>query len=305
MSFNGSGTFNRLYNWVVDRDASVKIRADKMDAEMDGMATGLSTAICKDGQTTITANLPMGGFKHTGVADGSALTHYASMSQLQKNLVGWAAGGGTADAITCTLTPTLTALTDGMIIGIRASGANTIANPTFLPDGVGSALIIYKNGGQALVAGDIFGAGHEILLRYRLSATRWELLNPGVTISAFARTLLDDVAASDARTTLGLVIGTDVLAPSGSGTSLTGIRIQGLETIGIPAVAMYGRTTNGAATGSSESTTNKVMTKSLDFDTTTQEFAQFAFQFPKSWNEGTVTFQPVWTAASGSGTVVV
>jgi hypothetical protein len=25
---------------------------------------------------------------------------------------------------------------------------------------------------------------------------------------------------------------------------------------------------------------------------------------PKGWNESTVTFQPVWTAASGSGTVI-
>jgi hypothetical protein len=85
---------------------------------------------------------------------------------------------------------------------------------------------------------------------------------------------------------------------------LTGIRKQGLETIWVPAVAMYGRTTNGAAVGTSESTTNKVMTKSLDFDTATQEFAQFAVQFPKSWNKSTVTFQPVWTATSGSGGVV-
>jgi hypothetical protein len=112
------------------------------------------------------------------------------------------------------------------------------------------------------------------------------------------------ITAAAARTSLGLAIGTDVLAPSGSGSSLTGIHTQGLQTIWVPAVAMYGRTTNGAATGSSESTTNKVMTKSLDFDTTTQEFAQFAVQFPKNWNEGTVTFQPVWTAASGSGGVV-
>lgn len=178
MAYNGSGTFNRLYNWQVDRDAAVKIRADKMDAEMDGFATGLTTALTKDGQTTPTANLPMGTFKHTGVGDGSALTHYASVGQLQKNLAGWAAAGGTADAITCTFTPTLTSLTDGMIVGIRASGANTVVAPTFLPDGVGLALTITKAGGQALVAGDIFGAGHEILLRYRNSATRWELLNP-------------------------------------------------------------------------------------------------------------------------------
>jgi hypothetical protein len=36
----------------------------------------------------------------------------------------------------------------------------------------------------------------------------------------------------------------------------------------------------------------------LDFDTTTQEYAQFAFAMPKSWNEGTVTFIPHWSHAA-------
>lgn len=78
----------------------------------------------------------------------------------------------------------------------------------------------------------------------------------------------------------------------------------GKQTVWIPAAAMTARTTNGAASGTTESTTNKVMNKTLDFDTTTQEYAQFTIAFPKGWNEGTVTFVPYWTAASGSGTVV-
>lgn len=77
----------------------------------------------------------------------------------------------------------------------------------------------------------------------------------------------------------------------------------GKQTVWIPAAAMTARTTNGAATGTTESTTNKVMNKVLDFDTTTQEFAQFTVAFPKGWNLGTVTFIPYWTAASGSGGV--
>ena len=38
--------------------------------------------------------------------------------------------------------------------------------------------------------------------------------------------------------------------------------------------------------------------KVLDFDKTSDEFAQFAVAFPKSWNEGTVTFQAFFTATS-------
>jgi hypothetical protein len=120
----------------------------------------------------------------------------------------------------------------------------------------------------------------------------------GNVVSSFIETLLDDTDAAAARTTLG------ALGSGDAGTVLTGLRAQGLDTIWVPAVAMYGRITNGATAGVLESTTNKVISRSLDFDQTTQEFAQFAVQFPKSWNEGTVTFAPVWSAAAGSGGVV-
>lgn len=59
MAYNGSGTFNRIYNWQNDAANGINIRADRMDTEMTGMATGLSTAITKDGQTTTTAQIPL------------------------------------------------------------------------------------------------------------------------------------------------------------------------------------------------------------------------------------------------------
>jgi hypothetical protein len=38
--------------------------------------------------------------------------------------------------------------------------------------------------------------------------------------------------------------------------------------------------------------------KVLDFDASTEEHAQFSVAFPKSWNEGTVTFQVYWTPSN-------
>lgn len=79
---------------------------------------------------------------------------------------------------------------------------------------------------------------------------------------------------------------------------------QGKQTIWIPAATMTPRTTNGAAAGTVESPTSKVMRQTLDFDAAVTEFAQFAIAMPKSWNAGALTFQALWTATGGSGGVV-
>jgi hypothetical protein len=55
---NGSGTFTRVHNFATDKTNLVPVTASRMDAEIDGIATGLSTAICKDGQTSTSARIP-------------------------------------------------------------------------------------------------------------------------------------------------------------------------------------------------------------------------------------------------------
>jgi len=67
--FNGSGVFQRVRNWVADATAGIKIRADYHDTEDDGFAAGLSNTITKDGQTTITQNIPFNSKRITGLAD--------------------------------------------------------------------------------------------------------------------------------------------------------------------------------------------------------------------------------------------
>lgn len=88
----------------------------------------------------------------------------------------FAVAGGTADALTATF-GILPALADGLQFSVRAASANATATPTFNPNSLG-ALTICKLGGGALLAGDIAGAGHELILRYRASPARYELLNP-------------------------------------------------------------------------------------------------------------------------------
>jgi len=106
-------------------------------------------------------------------------------------------------------------------------------------------------------------------------------------------------------TTRGIVeLATDAEASAGTDTerAVTPAGLlaatTGVETIWVPAVAMVSRTTNGASAGTVETTTHDVMLKTLDFDATTAEYAQFAIRMPKSWNEGTVTFAPSWSHPS-------
>jgi len=86
--------------------------------------------------------------------------------------------------------------------------------------------------------------------------------------------------------------------PAISGASLTNLPISafGKATIWVPAVAMYPTTSNGCADiAQVEISAQKPEIKSLDFDASSDEYAQFAVSFPKSWNESTITFQTYWT----------
>ena len=125
---------------------------------------------------------------------------------------------------------------------------------------------------------------------------------------------VNEVEITNAATGNGPIIGasgeTNVdlnLNPKGSGVLKSGsaaVKIAGKETIWVPAVAMYPNTTNGCAGIAQVELSNGPEIKTLDFDKSSDESAQFAVAFPKSWNEGTITFQAYFTADStDTGTV--
>lgn len=96
-------------------------------------------------------------------------------AQAEAEIAQWAIAGGTANAIEVAYDTPVTELTDGMIVGFRASATNTTTTPTFARDGLESHTIV-KNAG-ALAAGDILDDG-EYLVRYNATAEVWKLLNP-------------------------------------------------------------------------------------------------------------------------------
>lgn len=73
----------------------------------------------------------------------------------------------------------------------------------------------------------------------------------------------------------------------------------GRHAIPITAGAMTPSVVAGCASlNTIASASNQPDIQTIDFDATTQEYAQFSIPMPKSWDEGTVTFKPIWSHAS-------
>ena len=118
--------------------------------------------------------------------------------------------------------------------------------------------------------------------------------------SAGIVTFKDDILLKDActigtATTAGAIAiaadGTVNLATAGATVNSAVIKTAGLDTIWVPATAMRPTSSNGcAAITDVETTAGRPDLQVLDFDKDADEAAQFSIAFPKSWNEGTITF---------------
>lgn len=149
-----------------------------------------------------------------GGTDG-ATTVPASSNALFDGLAGKsyipiAAAGGTVDAITADYTPNVS-LADRTVCMVVAAGANTTTTPTFAPDGL-TAHTIVKQGGAALVAGDIVAAGMVCILEYNLANTRWELLNPKGSAYTHPNHSGDVTSVADGAQTLVATAGVNAIA---------------------------------------------------------------------------------------------
>ena len=171
MSFNGSGVFtiDTAGNPVVeDTDISPTVHNETMTE----IAAGLSGCITKDGQTTITQNIPFNSKRITGLADGSSITDAVNVRNVIQNVGKYAATvGGTVDAITLTASPANNSLGAGDEYIFIAAGANTGA-VTVNVNGLGVKNLT-KNGTTALAASDIPAAG--ALVRITYDGTRFQL----------------------------------------------------------------------------------------------------------------------------------
>ena len=78
----------------------------------------------------------------------------------------------------------------------------------------------------------------------------------------------------------------------------------GKKTISIPGSAWQARASNGAATSTTESSTNKVNRKTIDFVDGSQTFAQAVIAMPKSWNLTTLSYRVYFDDTVANNSVV-
>ena len=159
---------------------------------------------------------------------------------------------------------------------VTLTGTETLTNKTLTAPKIGTS-ILDTNGNELFLLTATSSAVNE--LTYANAAT-----GNGPTFTASGETNVDIN-----------------INPKGSGVLKSGtaaVKIAGKESMWVPASAMYGATTNGADAQQVETTATRPDMKVLDFDAGTAEYAQFSVSMPKSWNEGTLTYQVYWTPAS-------
>ena len=159
---------------------------------------------------------------------------------------------------------------------VTLTGTQTLTNKTLTAPKIGTS-ILDTNGNELFLLTATSSAVNE--LTYANAATG---NNPSFTASG--------------ETNVGIN-----LVPKGSGVlqgNGSALKIAGKETMWVPAAAMYGPTTNPADAALVETTATRPDLNVWDFDASTQQYTQFTVAMPKSWNEGTVTYQVYWSPST-------
>ena len=162
MPFDGSGNYSRTNGtntgsttWASDAAAGTAILSSRHDTHDQDIATALSNCLCKDGQSTPSANLPMGGYKLTGMGAGSAATDSITLGQVQAGAVRWGGtSGGSATAHTISLSPAIAAYAAGQRFSFIVGATNTTTNPTLNINSLG-AITIKQSNSAALFLGQL------------------------------------------------------------------------------------------------------------------------------------------------------
>ena len=180
MTWDGSGTHNRIHNFSADASAGIQAQAVRFDAEFNDVSTALENCQTLTGETTPTANSPMGGFKHTGVAVATSTDNYLRADQQAQQTAIYIRDTNTGVSGTMSASAAVfpTAFTDGQRITVKVSAlASTSAPMVIIINGLSANIV--DNSGSALVGSYLFKDGMFDLI-YDSSASAFRMLNTSI-----------------------------------------------------------------------------------------------------------------------------
>jgi len=216
------------------------------------------------------------------------------------------AGGGLANVVSDT-TPQL-----GGNLDMNGKDIVTVSNATIdlAPNGTGTVVVRGNTNSGAIVFNCSANShGQKVYAQPHSASVTNTLMLPAGSDSVLLSRISIDTLTNKTLTSPKINENVVVTATATEINKLDGAGIlkqAGKETIWVPASAMYASTTNGcSAITQVETTALRPDLKVLDFAAAADAFAQFAVAFPNSWNEGVISYQPMWTVTgSNTGTMV-
>jgi hypothetical protein len=171
MSRNGSGIYSLATGNPVVTGATIS--STWANASLSDIATALTGSIASDGQTTVTNNLPMGNYAHTGVAAATVRTMYATAGQAQDSAFTFLTSPAGTNTMTAIASLGMSTYVTGQRFFFVAPTTNTGAC-TLNINAIGIKSIT-KLGTTALVAGDVISGA---IIQVVYDGTEFQLLNP-------------------------------------------------------------------------------------------------------------------------------
>jgi hypothetical protein len=243
VGFNSSGDFT-IDTAGTPVSADTDILSSVFNNVLTELEDGLSTAICRDGQSTISQSIPFNDKKITNLGAGLLQADAASIKNLiEQTGIYIATVGGTGNAITLTsvASSAIGSYTAGMLISFIAGATNT-STVTINVDGLG-AKAITKAGTLALTSNDII-SGQLVTLRY--DGTRFQLQAPFYAEGTWTPAVGGDATYTTQigrYTKIGRLVhvhcslAINVLG-TGSATTISGLPFTSLTSIGDQALAV-------------------------------------------------------------------
>lgn len=250
--------WNETGTAIINSDNDPDTYADA--AAASASAASISSGTATEAATSATLSATSASESASAAAASAASINPSSLMKNDSSSI-YATAGGTANAITASFSPTVTSLTDGLTVYVRAVYANTTSTPTFQADST-TAKAIVKATGAALSIGDIAGAAHKLELQYDLTLDKWVLMNPATGGSVASTTVQGAMSAADKTKLDGIAsgatainLGTAAATTSGTSVDFTGIpatakrftvTLNGVSTNGSSPIVIRGITSGGA-----------------------------------------------------------